>query len=102
MSQGFKFADLRELFACANEEKSGDELAGLAAESEQERVAAKCTLADVTLEHIVAHPLIDPTEDDVSRLILETHDQQGFTAIKSMTVGQFREFILRDETSETD
>src|SRR5215813_3198616 len=97
-----KLADLRVLFAHANEEKSGDQLAGIAAGSEQERVAAKRTLADVTLEHIVANPLIDPNEDDVSRLILETHDRKNFAAIKSMTVGEFREFILRDQTSEAD
>src|SRR5262249_4110315 len=101
MSQGPIFADLRVLFARANEEKSGDQLAGIAAQSEQERVAAKRALADLTLEHIVATPLIDPEKDDVSRLILETHDRRNFAAIKSMTVGEFREYILRDETSET-
>src|SRR5262249_47120360 len=94
-----KLADLRVLFARANEEKSGDQLAGIAARSEQERVAAKRALADVTLEHIVANPLIDPEKDDVSRLILETHDHGNFALIKSMTVGEFREYILRDETS---
>src|SRR5215470_17269075 len=102
MPEQFSFAGLRTLFAKANEEKSGDELAGIAAGSEQERVAAKRTLADVTLEHIVANPLIDPDEDDVSRLILEAHDRENFAAIKCMTVGEFREFILRDETSEAD
>ena len=56
----FAFADLRELFAKANEEKSGDQLAGLAAGSERERVAAKLALADVTLGEIVDTPLIDP------------------------------------------
>lgn len=95
-------ADLRILFARANEEKSGDQLAGIAARSEQERVAAKYALADVTLEHIVANPVIDPDQDDVSRLILETHDRQAFAAIKSLTVGEFREFILRDTTSEAE
>ncbi|HEY6305162.1 MAG TPA: ethanolamine ammonia-lyase subunit EutB [Candidatus Angelobacter sp.] len=95
-------SDLRTLFARANEEKSGDQLAGIAAGSEQERVAAKRALAEVILGHIAANPLIDPDEDDVSRLILETHDQQSFAAIKSMTVGEFREFILRDETTEAD
>jgi ethanolamine ammonia-lyase large subunit len=95
-------SDLRTLFAHANEEKSGDQLAGIAARTEQERIAAKRALADLTLQEIAANPLIDPDEDDVSRLIVETHDQDGFAAIKSQTVGEFREFILRDETSETD
>ncbi len=63
----FSFADLREVFARANEEKSGDRLAGLAARSERERVAAKLVLADVPLGDIVDRPLIDPDTDDVSR-----------------------------------
>ncbi len=102
MRETFKFGSLRELFAKANEEKSGDRLAGIAARSEQERVAAKHALADVTLREIVNNPLIPPEEDDVSRLILETHDQTEFKNISSMTVGEFREFILRDETTESD
>jgi ethanolamine ammonia-lyase large subunit len=92
----YSFSDLRELFAKANEEKSGDRLAGIGARSESERVAAKRKLADLTLAEIVAQPLIDPGEDDVSRLILETHNQEAFGSIKSMTVGEFREHILDD------
>src|SRR5258707_12844290 len=102
MSERFQFADLRELLARANEEKSGDQLAGIAARTERERIAAKQALAEVTLEYIVANPVIDPDQDDVRRLILETNDHQSFAAIKSMTVGEFREFILRDATSEAD
>ena len=102
MTERFHFAGLPELFARANEEKSGDQLAGVAAASERERVAAKRALAEVTLEHIVNNPLIDPDHDDVSRLILESHDQQAFAGIKSQTVGEFREFLLDDQTSETD
>src|SRR5712672_4065897 len=101
MTKSFQFRDLADLFAKANEEKSGDQLAGLAARSEQERVAAKFALADLPLQEIVANPLIPPDEDDVSRLILETHDHDKFSTIKSMTVGEFREFILNDETDET-
>lgn len=102
MKQAAKFADLRALFARANEEKSGDQLAGIAAGSEQERVAAKHALADTTLQDIVANPLVDPDTDDVSRLIVETHDREKFAAIQSMTVGEFREFILREDTSEAE
>jgi ethanolamine ammonia-lyase large subunit len=102
MTERFHFRSLRELLAKANEEKSGDQLAGIAAGSEQERVAAKYALADTTLEHIVNNPVIDPDQDDVSRLILDTHDQNAFAQIKSMNVGEFREFILRDETSGED
>jgi ethanolamine ammonia-lyase large subunit len=96
----FVFSGLRELFAKANEEKSGDQLAGIAARSERERVAAKRQLADVTLSQIVHQPLIDPDSDEVSRLILESFDQRAFAAIQSLTVGEFRELILDDATTE--
>jgi ethanolamine ammonia-lyase large subunit len=101
MSERFVFSDLREIFAKANEEKSGDELAGIAARSERERVAAKQALADLPLRDIVARPLLDPQEDDVTRLILESWDQNAFQAVASLTVGEFREFLLDDITSET-
>ena len=102
MPERFVFSDLRELFAKANEEKSGDQLAGLAARSERERVAAKCKLADLPLRNIVQQPLIDPADDDVTRLILETFDQETFQPISSMTVGEFREYILDDGTDEEE
>src|SRR6187200_2715573 len=91
----FVFADLRELLARANEPKSGDELAGIAARSERERVAAKLALADVRLSEVVDNPLIDPDQDDVSRLVLDQLDCNGFRALRAMTVGEFREFLLR-------
>jgi ethanolamine ammonia-lyase large subunit len=100
MIERFDFSDLRVIFAKANEEKSGDQLAGIAARSEPERVAAKRKLADLTLEEIVRRPLIDPAEDDVTRLILDTHNQAAFHGIASMTVGEFREHLLDDNTSE--
>src|SRR4051794_37005998 len=99
MPEGFLFCDLRELFAKANEQKSGDQLAGLAARSERERVAAKFRLADLPLIEIVRQPLIDPDKDEVSRLITETFDQTAFQPLQSMTVGKFREFILDDGTT---
>ncbi len=98
MAERFVFSDLRDLFAKANEEKSGDQLAGLAARSEQERVAAKRQLADLTLDAIVRRPLIDPATDDVSRLLLDTFDDASFQSIRSLTVGEFREHILDDAT----
>jgi ethanolamine ammonia-lyase large subunit len=102
MPERFAFSDLRELFAKANEIKSGDQLAGIAARSERERVAAKRQLADLSLAEIVQRPLIDPSDDDVSRLILDTFDEQTFQQIRSMTVGEFREFILDDATDEIE
>lgn len=102
MPERFVFSDLRELFAKANEEKSGDQLAGIAATSERERVAAKRQLADLSLDEIVRNPLIDPADDNVSRLIFASFDQQHFQPIKSLTVGELRELILDDATTEAD
>ncbi|MGA7291266.1 MAG: ethanolamine ammonia-lyase subunit EutB [Terriglobales bacterium] len=102
MLETFSFSDLRELFAKANEEKSGDHLAGLAARSERERVAAKRKLADLPLAEIIQQPLIDPDQDDVSRLIAETFDAEAFQPIHHLTVGEFREFILDDATAADD
>jgi ethanolamine ammonia-lyase large subunit len=96
----FTFANLREVFAKANEEKSGDHLAGIAARSERERVAAKIALADIRLGDIVERPLIDPDQDDVSRLILDTLDRDTFNTIRSLTVGEFREHLLDDTTGD--
>lgn len=100
-SEHFVFADLCEVFAKANEEKSGDQLAGIAAISERERIAAKCVLADVCLADIVARPLIDPDDDEVSRLLLETLDHDAFRPLAAMTVGEFREYLLCDTTDES-
>ena len=91
-SERFVFADLRELLAKANEEKSGDQLAGIAAASERERVAAKLALADVPLKQIADTPLVD---DDVTQLIADTLDRPAFDAYwATLTVGEFRERLL--------
>jgi ethanolamine ammonia-lyase large subunit len=100
MTEHFVFRDLRDLLAKANEEKSGDQLAGLAARSERERVAAKRKLADLSLGEIARQPLIDPSADEVSRLLLESFDAERFQRFQSMTVGEFRELILDDATTE--
>ena len=102
MIERFSFSDLREIFAKTNEEKSGDRLAGIAARSERERVAAKRKLADLTLDEIVRQPLIDPDDDDVSRLIVDSLDKEIFSTIGGMTVGELREHILDDTTSGAD
>ena len=98
--QRFTFASLRELLAKANEEKSGDALAEIAAESQRERVAAKWALADVRLSELVDQPVVDPDTDEVSRLIVETHDRTALAEIAALTVGQFREWLLDDATDE--
>jgi ethanolamine ammonia-lyase large subunit len=97
MSEHFVFHDLRDLLAKANEEKSGDQLAGLAARSERERVAAKRQLADLSLAEILQQPVIDPSVDDVSRLILESFDQGRFQSIRSMTADKKSEVTSENE-----
>jgi len=98
----FTFADLREVFAKANEEKSGDCLAGIAARTERERVAAKRVLGDISLGEIVERPLIDPDTDDVSRLNLDTLDLEAFRPLRSLTVGEFRELLLKETSNEEE
>jgi ethanolamine ammonia-lyase large subunit len=90
MREHFRFSDLRELLAKANETKSGDQLAGISATSERERVAAKIALADLPLIDLLNNPIIPPETDEVSRLILETHDSAAFGPIHGLTVGEFR------------
>src|SRR3974390_1189341 len=102
MPEQFHFSDRRELFAKANEEKSGDQLAGIAARSERERVAAKRRLGDLALGGILQQPLISPDEDEVRPLILETLAPIAFRPFQSLTVGEFREFLLTDATSEAE
>jgi ethanolamine ammonia-lyase large subunit len=99
-NERFVFRDLRDVLAKANEEKSGDALAGLAAESEQERVAAKWVLADLPLRVFLDQPVVDPETDEVSRLILGRHDAGAFRAIASLTVGELRERLLAADIDE--
>jgi ethanolamine ammonia-lyase large subunit len=90
------FPDLKTLLARASPLRSADQLAGLAAESEEERAVAQQVLADVPLRRFLEEPLIPPEEDEVSRLILESHDTEAFAAVASLTVGEFREWLLSD------
>ena len=87
----FNFTDLRELMARANEPKAGDRLAGIAANSERERVAAKMALAEVPLSAFLDEPLL---EDDVTGLIVDSLDREEFAKLRSLTVGELRELVL--------
>ena len=91
------FPDLRTLLARASPHRAGDRLAGLAANTQQARVAARIALADVPLKRFLAEPLIDPETDEVSRLILDQHDASAFGPIASHTVGELRDWLLSDE-----
>ncbi|WP_336947277.1 ethanolamine ammonia-lyase subunit EutB [Asaia sp. HN010] len=95
--QRFVFHDLRHLMACASPFRSGDALTGLAARSATERVAARIALADLPLTVFLSEALVPYEQDDVTRLIIDTHDQAAFAAIASMTVGVFRDWLLSHE-----
>jgi ethanolamine ammonia-lyase large subunit len=95
----YQFRTLKEVFAKANEPKSGDTLAGIAAASLQERIAAKAVLADLTLGQIREHPLIPPEQDEVSRVIEEQVDEAQYQTIKGWTVAQLREWLLDTRTT---
>lgn len=90
----FHFEDLRTLLARASAERSGDELAGIAAASERERVAARFALADLPLRHLLNEAVIPYEADEVTRLILDSHDAHAFAPIAHLTVGELREWIL--------
>jgi len=95
----YTFEDLRTLLAKASPPRSGDELAGVAAASAAERVAAQMALADLPLSEFLTQPLIPYEEDEVTRLILDSHDRAGFEPLASFTVGEFRDWLLDDEAS---
>lgn len=92
----YRFDDLKTLMAKATPLRSGDCLAGVAAESAVERVAAQMLLADLPLTRFLAEPLIPYEEDEVTRLIFDTHDPEAFAPIASFTVGEFRDWLLSD------
>ena len=93
------FPDLRTLLAKASPARSGDRLAGLSAESDAERVAARMALADVPLKRFLAEEIVPAEHDEVSRLIFESHDANAFAPISSLTVGEFRDWLLSDEAT---
>ena len=98
----YVFANLRELLAKATPPRSGDRLAGVAAESAEEMIAARIALADVPLKQFLNEAVIPYEDDEVTRLILDSHDAQAFASISSLTVGGFRDWLLSDAaTSET-
>jgi ethanolamine ammonia-lyase large subunit len=98
----YVFADLRELLARATPPRSGDRLAGVAAESAEQMIAARMALADVPLKQFLNEAVIPYEDDEVTRLIFDTHDAQAFASISSLTVGGFRDWLLSDTaTGET-
>jgi len=95
-SERFHFADLRTLMARATPRRSGDELAGVAARSARERVAAQLALAELPLRAFLNEAVVPYEQDEVTRLILDTHDAAAFAPVAHLSVGDFRDWLLGD------
>jgi len=94
------FASLRELMAKATPARSGDNLAGVAARHDTERVAAQMALADLPLAHFLQEALVPYESDEVTRLIIDSHDRAAFAPVAHLTVGGFRDWLLSDAAHE--
>src|SRR5690606_22069586 len=93
----WRFEDLREVMAKASPARSGDLLAGVAADSDAERVAAQMCLAEVPLRRFLDEALIPYESDEVTRLIIDSHDGAAFVPVSHLTLGDFRNWLLGDE-----
>ena len=100
-SRTYRFADLKTLLAKASPLRSGDQLAGVAASSEEEGAAAKMALAQVPLRTFLNEALIPYESDEVTRLVIDDHSPEAFAEIAHLTVGDFRNWLLASETDAT-
>lgn len=98
----YSFPDLKTALAKANEEKTGDQLAGLAAESAQERVAAKVVVSNLLLKDLRENPAVPYESDEVTRIIMDDLNEPQYQKIANWTVSQLREYILSETTTEAD
>src|SRR5438105_15910460 len=92
----YVFNDLRDLLAKATPPRSGDRLAGIAADSAEQMIAARIALADVPLKQFLHEAVIPYEDDEITRLILDSHDVSAFASVSSLTVGGFRDWLLSD------
>ena len=95
----YVFDSLKDVMAKASPSRSGDDLAGISASTMEERVAAKIVLADVPLKRFLEEPLIPYEADEVTRLIIDTHDSEAFAPVSHLTVGEFRNWLLSESAS---
>ena len=102
LGKTYQFRDLKQVLAKANEMKTGDQLAGLAAESAQERIAAKVVLAGVTLQELRENPAVPYETDEVTRIIQDDLNIPQYEKIKGWTVSDLREYILDENTTGGD
>ncbi len=98
----YTFDSVKEVLAKANEPKSGDEMAGLAAKSDSERIAAKDVLSDLLIKDIRNNPVVPYEEDDVTRLIQDGVKEDVYELIKNWSIAELREYILSEKTTEKD
>ena len=98
----YQFRDVKDLLAKANEEKSGDKLAGLAAENAAERIAAKVVLSEVTLGELRENPVVPYEKDEVTRIIQDDLNIPTYNKIKNWTVSELREYLLKQSTTSDD
>ena len=102
LGKTYAFRDLKDVLAKANEEKTGDQLAGLAAENARERIAAKVVLSALTLADLRENPAVPYEEDEVTRIIQDDVNEKIYASIRNWTVSDLREWILSDDTTNAD
>ena len=102
LGKTYEFRDIKEVLAKANEEKTGDSLAGLSAETAQQRVAAKVVLSAVTLHDLREHPAVPYEEDEVTRIIQDDVNEYTYRKIQNWTVAELREWLLAETTTGGD
>ena len=102
LGKTYVFRDVKDVLAKANEEKTGDKLAGLAAENAQERVAAKVVLSEMFLEDLREHPAVPYESDEVTRIIQDDLNRTQYEKIRRWTVSELREWILSETTTGAD
>ncbi len=100
--KAYQFNSVMEVMAKANEEKSGDNLAGIAAQSAEERVAAKVVLSNLTLSDLRNNPAVPYELDEVTRIIQDDVNEKIYAEVKNWTVAEFREWLLDDNTTGAD
>ncbi len=102
LGKTYIFSDIKQVLAKANEEKTGDRLAGLAAESAQERIAAKVVLSELTLGALREHPAVPYELDEVTRIIQDDVNETVFRHIQGWTVAELRHWLLDEQTTGAD
>ena len=98
--KNYKFKSIKDVLARANEARSGDQLAGIAAASDQERIAAKMVLAELTLRDLRENPVVAYERDEVTRVIDDALDRGAYEKIANQSIGEFREWLLDDDTTD--